>query len=473
MARNVAQFNINAFLEKEKLKTSGANFNDWHRNLRIVLNGCKKHYVLDAALGDPPAASAPTEELIAFDARSDDHTIVKCAILTSLEPDLQKRFELHGAFEMVEELKTMFQTQARAERYEISEKFFTCKMEEHSSVSEHALAMSGYIQRLTQLGIVIPDELNTDRVLQSLPPSYKSFVLNYNMQGMKKSIPELFAMLKSAEVDIKKEHQVLMVNRTTGFKKAKAKTGNFKKDGKPVATPVKPKAGPKLDTVCFYCKGDGHWKRNCAKYLADKKAGNVKGIFDIHVIDVYLTSSHSSAWVFDTGSVAHICNSKQELQNKRRLATDEVMMRVGNGSRVDVIAVGMLPLHLPSGLVLNLNNCYLVPALSMNIISGSCLLRDGYSFKSENNGCSISMSNIFYGHAPNVNGLFLLDLDSSTSHIHNIDAKRCKVNNDSTTYLWHCRLGHIGVKRMKKLHSDGLFQSLDFESFDMRTMPHG
>jgi transposase InsO family protein len=141
-------------------------------------------------------------------------------------------------------------------------------------------------------------------------------------------------------------------------------------------------------------------------------------------------------------------------------------MRVGNGSKVDVIAVGMLPLHLPSGLVLNLNNCYLVPALSMNIISGSCLLRDGYSFKSQNKGCSIFMSNICYGHAPDINGLFLLDLDSSTSHIHNIDAKRCKMNNDNSTYLWHCRLGHIGVKRMKKLHSDGLFQSLDFESFD-------
>ena len=42
-------------------------------------------------------------------------------------------------------------------------------------------------------------------------------------------------------------------------------------------------------------------------------------------------------------------------------------MRVGNGSSVDVIAVGTLPLHLPSGLVINLNKCYLVPALSMNI----------------------------------------------------------------------------------------------------------
>ena len=76
------------------------------------------------------------------------------------------------------------------------------------------------------------------------------------------------------------------------------------------------------------------------------------------------------------------------------------------------------------------------------------------------------MSNIFYGHAPAMNGLFLLNLESNETHIHNIEAKRCKVDSDNTAYLWHCRLGHIGVKRMKKLHSDGLLESLDFESFD-------
>ena len=43
--------------------------------------------------------------------------------------------------------------------------------------------------------------------------------MNYNMQGMPKKIPELFAKLKSAKVEIKKEHQVLMVNKTTSFKK--------------------------------------------------------------------------------------------------------------------------------------------------------------------------------------------------------------------------------------------------------------
>ena len=40
-------------------------------------------------------------------------------------------------------------------------------------------------------------------------------------------------MLKAAEVEIKKEHQVLMVNKTTSFnKKGKGKKGNFKKNDK-------------------------------------------------------------------------------------------------------------------------------------------------------------------------------------------------------------------------------------------------
>ena len=107
-----------------------------------------------------------------------------------------------------------------------------------------------------------------------------------------------------------------MVNKTTYFKKrAEEKTNNFKKNDKQVATPMKkPKARPKPEIECFYCKGNGHWKWNCPKYLVDKKDGKVnKSIFDIHVIDVYLTSARSISWVFGTYLVAKISNSKQEL----------------------------------------------------------------------------------------------------------------------------------------------------------------
>ena len=166
--------------------------------------------------------------------------------------------------------------------------------------------------------------------------------MNYDMQGMMKTIPELFMMMKSMKVEIKKEHQVLMINKTTSFKKrAKGQKGNFKKNGKQVAAQVKkPKSGPKPKTKCFYCKGTGHWKRNCPKYLADKKDGKVnKSIFDIHVIDVYFTSVYSNPAVFDTSSVAKSSNSKRELQNKQKLVEGEVTMNVGSSSKIDMIII--------------------------------------------------------------------------------------------------------------------------------------
>ena len=79
----------------------------------------------------------------------------------------------------------------------------------------------------------------------------------------------------------------------------------------------------------------------------------------------------------------------------------------------------------------------------------SCLLQYGYSFKTEDNYYLVYMNKTFYGHTPNVDGLLNLD----HNYTHNIDAKICKVDNDSATYLWHCRLGHIGVKHIREIRS--------------------
>ena len=87
-------------------------------------------------------------------------------MLYGLEPGLQKRFlKCHGAYEMFQELKLVFQTHARVEGYETSDKYFAYKMEESSSTSEHVLRMSGYYNRLNQVGVNLPDKIVIDRVL--------------------------------------------------------------------------------------------------------------------------------------------------------------------------------------------------------------------------------------------------------------------------------------------------------------------
>src|SRR4051812_12564628 len=366
-------FNLGAFLEKYKLKTDGSNFTSWFRTLRILFIPLKMSYVLETALGDAPATTATPAEKKFYLIKSDGSSLVKKGMLHAMEAELQKRFESFSAYEIITDLKTVFAPQARVERNEITEAFFSTKLEEQSSMTEHVVKMSDYVQRLNDLEFKIPDEVAIYRVLRLLPPSYESFVLKYNMQGMVKTLSELFTILKIAEMEIKKEHSY-------------------------------------------------------TKYLEDKKAGKVArrdmDICDIHVIDVFLISARGNVWIFDTGSVAHICNSQEGMQNKRLLWKNEVTMRVGNGSKVYVMSIGTLRLSLPSGLILVLNNFYYVLALSMNIVSGSCLMQDHYSFKSETTGCSIYKNNVFYVHAPVRNGLFLMNLEYHDSHINNIEAKR-------------------------------------------------
>src|ERR1043165_2733020 len=228
-------FNLGLFLEKDKLKTDGSNFTNWFRTLRILLVPLKMTYILEGALGDAPADDASQDEKNFYLSKTDNYNLVHSGMLYSMEAELQKRFERMGAYEIITDLKAVFAPQARAERYEASEAFFSAKMDEHSSLSEHMVKMSGYVQCLNALECQIPDELAVDRVLQSLPPSYKGFVLNYNMKGMTKTPSELFAMLKSAEVEIKKEHAFFIVNKTTDLKKSsgreKAKRGGPKRDG--------------------------------------------------------------------------------------------------------------------------------------------------------------------------------------------------------------------------------------------------
>ena len=86
-------------------------------------------------------------------------------MLYGLEPGLQNRFERHKAYELFQELKLIFQTHACVDRYETSDKYFSYKMEENSSASEHVLRMSGYYNQLNQLGVNLPDKIVIDRVL--------------------------------------------------------------------------------------------------------------------------------------------------------------------------------------------------------------------------------------------------------------------------------------------------------------------
>jgi hypothetical protein len=161
----------------------------------------------------------------------------------------------------------------------------------------------------------------------------------------------------------------------------------------------------------------------------------------------------------------HTCKSLQGLSLTIRFTMGELDVHVSNGEKVVVIEVGTYHLPLPSRLVLELNNCYCIPALCKNIISSSCLEEiDGYEIIIKDKCCSIYYNGIFYADCPLVNGLYVLDLEDKS--VCNINTKRAQLNDLKPSFSWHCRLGHINEKRMERLHKDGLLNPFDFASFD-------
>ncbi|GKD78704.1 hypothetical protein Tco_1341325 [Tanacetum coccineum] len=77
----------------------------------------------------------------AYDALLDAHNEVECLMLDSMSPELQKALENYIAYDMIQELKTMFEEQAKHELFEIVKAFHACKQEEDQSVFQRRLKL--------------------------------------------------------------------------------------------------------------------------------------------------------------------------------------------------------------------------------------------------------------------------------------------------------------------------------------------
>jgi hypothetical protein len=102
---------------------------------------------------------------------------------------------------------------------------------------------------LEKLGYPVSQELATDFILASIPPSYGNSITNYHMHGAEKGINELCSMLKTTKGNIKKSAgssgHVIAVQNKPNFKKGKSQK---KKGRQRIQYPSQTKS-PRLDQL--------------------------------------------------------------------------------------------------------------------------------------------------------------------------------------------------------------------------------
>ncbi|GKA10604.1 retrovirus-related pol polyprotein from transposon TNT 1-94 [Tanacetum coccineum] len=351
MALPVQNINHSAFrsmFEREKL--SGTNFNDWLRRLKLVLRVEKKMFVIEQPIPPAPAANSEANVLAEWNALYDAYNEVACLMLGSMTPELHRQFENYSPYDMLQELKSMFEKQAGVERFDLIQTFHACKHEEGKPVGAYVLKMKDYVEQLERLGYVLPQDLSVGLILNGLTSDFTGFVRNYNMHNMGKTIGELHAMLIEYEKGLPKKAETPQVMMIKGGKIQKANKKSLKAKGKGkangkgkdkhgyISKPKNPKPTakehPAKDDTCHHCKEVGHWKRNCPVFLAEllKKKKQVGTASSSGIFTIELFAFPNKSWVYDTGCGTHICITKQGLKRSKKAGTMSYSICImGNG----------------------------------------------------------------------------------------------------------------------------------------------
>ncbi|WKA02171.1 hypothetical protein VitviT2T_020389 [Vitis vinifera] len=402
------------------------------------------------------------EQILLYERWEKSNRLSVMYIKTKISAGIRGSIEQHeNVRELLKAIDEQFVTSDKALASTLIMKFTSLKLTGVKGVREHIMEMRDIVAQLKKLEVEMSESFLVHFILNTLPPQYGPFKISYNTHKDKWSINELMTMCVQEEGRLLMEQgeSVMLVTQRKG------------KKGKPQASQkgkqqIPPKSDIKKDEKCFFCKKKGHVKKKCLKFQnwLEKKGNPTSFVcYESNMVNV-----NTNTWWIDSGSTIHISNSLQGMQNLRKPVTSEQFILSGNKMGSHVEAIGTCYLTLNSGFVLELQKTFYVPSFSRNLISVSKLVPFGYSFHFSETSFSLIYKSECVGNGILSDGLYCIFLQNDTAYnsLHvQTGIKRCVVKEDSST-LWHRRLGHISIDRIKRLVNDGVLSTLDFTDFE-------
>ncbi|KAL0310204.1 UNVERIFIED_CONTAM: hypothetical protein Scaly_2951500 [Sesamum calycinum] len=127
-------------------------------------------------------------------------------------------------------MKDLYAVSDRHIRYAVMKAFFGARIFEELSIREHGVMMLSLAEKLKDLQADFKkEEMYVDVIQQSLPPSDDQFIINYNMNGLEKSLHELINMLVQYEATIEKSAPSVLVGEVSTSKAKGKDTGREKR----------------------------------------------------------------------------------------------------------------------------------------------------------------------------------------------------------------------------------------------------
>ena len=148
-------------------------------------------------------------------------------------------------------------------------------------------------------------------------------------------------------------------------------------------------------------------------------------------------------WWLDSGANIHVCFDGEFFKTYHKSSGGSVTL--GNDSVAQVLGIGDVELKMTSGETLILKDVRHVLEVRRNLVSGSSLVQQGYKVVLESNKVVITKNNLFIGKGYVCDGLFKLNVQLEVREV------SPNVFNVESCNVWHGRLGHISLKKIKRM----------------------
>ncbi|GJV68463.1 hypothetical protein Tco_1483972, partial [Tanacetum coccineum] len=188
-------------------------------------------FVIEQPILPAPTTNSTAIVLAEWNEIYDAYNEVAYLMLGSMTHELHRQFENYSPYEMLQELKSMFEKQAGVERFDLIQTFHACKQKEGKPVAAYVIQMKGYVDQ-QRLGYMLSQDLIVGLILNGLTKDFAGFMRNYNRHNIGKTIGKLHAMLIEYEKGLPKKAETPQVMMIKGGKIQKAKKKSLKAKGK-------------------------------------------------------------------------------------------------------------------------------------------------------------------------------------------------------------------------------------------------